>query len=38
MFIGHKLAPTKEQLAESGEWYTCPCGESHDKAKQEVDA
>jgi hypothetical protein len=35
LFISHKLNPTKEQLAESGEWYTCPCGESHDDAKQE---
>lgn len=30
MFIAHGLNPTEEQRAEAGDFYKCPCGESHD--------
>ncbi len=31
-FIGHKLAPTPEQIREAGDLYQCPCGQPHDPA------
>ena len=30
MFISHRLNPTAEQVAEAGDFYKCPCGESHE--------
>ena len=30
MFLAHRMAPTDEQCAEAGDFYKCPCGESHD--------
>lgn len=29
LFISHGLNPTAEQVAEAGEFYSCPCGEDH---------
>ena len=33
LFITHGLAPTAEQYAEAGEYYSCPCGEEHSAAE-----
>lgn len=35
MYICHKLNPTEEQLKDAGEYYRCPCGETHDVEGEE---
>lgn len=38
LFVGHKLQPTPEQIAEAGDLYRCPCGEEHETAPQGTSA